>query len=270
MPLRIFRQSAIPALLLITLLSILHLYDTALRPPRTLDGWALFAGVGFQLLYGWRKAYAGLPLGPVSIWMQVHIHSGYMVVVLFAIHTQLSLPDTGLEWALWILFVLLALSGMTGAVLTRMIPTRLASRRNLIAFEKIRPAQAGIARQVDQLVSDVVSSSGSTAIADLYTGHLHHFFHQPRNLSAHLRKSKLPLKAVRDALDSVADKANPSEQEALRSIRSLAAEKDDLDFQYAHQGLLTGWLFVHVPATYGLVILSLFHVAIVHAFSSGV
>ena len=39
-----------------------------------------------------------------------------------------------------------------------------------------------------------------------------------------------------------------------------------LDFRLAHQAVLKGWLFVHIPATYSLLLLSVLHIIIVHAF----
>jgi hypothetical protein len=46
-------------------------------------------------------------------------------------------------------------------------------------------------------------------------------------------------------------------------------EKDRLDFSRIHLGLAKGWLFVHVPVTYALIVLSVVHVVVVYAFSSG-
>ena len=57
------------------------------------------------------------------------------------------------------------------------------------------------------------------------------------------------------------DPAPPSAPRAL--------EKDRLDFSAVHLGLTKGWLFVHVPVTYALIVLIVLHVFVVYAFSSG-
>jgi len=46
-------------------------------------------------------------------------------------------------------------------------------------------------------------------------------------------------------------------------------EKDRLDFAQVYLGLNKGWLFVHVPVTYALMVLTVLHVVIVYAFSTG-
>ena len=57
-----------------------------------------------------------------------------------------------------------------------------------------------------------------------------------------------------------------AESEYLAKIEDLVAQKDGLDYQYAHQSLLKYWLFVHVPLTYALLVLALLHLILVHAF----
>jgi hypothetical protein len=56
--------------------------------------------------------------------------------------------------------------------------------------------------------------------------------------------------------------------EILSQIRERVIAKNDLDFQYANLMLLRLWLFLHIPATYGLIIMAAIHVAVVYAFSS--
>jgi hypothetical protein len=58
-------------------------------------------------------------------------------------------------------------------------------------------------------------------------------------------------------------------QEKLADIKRLVIEKDRLDFTRVYLGLTRAWLFVHVPVTYALIVLSVMHVLVVYAFSSG-
>lgn len=45
--------------------------------------------------------------------------------------------------------------------------------------------------------------------------------------------------------------------------------KSDLDYQYATQLTLKGWLFFHLPLNYGLMLFTLAHIVIVYAFATG-
>ncbi len=49
-------------------------------------------------------------------------------------------------------------------------------------------------------------------------------------------------------------------------VFEAAPEKDRLDFARVYLGLTRGWLFVHVPVTYALVVLSVLHVIVVYAY----
>jgi len=71
-------------------------------------------------------------------------------------------------------------------------------------------------------------------------------------------------------LDNLRQYLDDAGKKRLAEIKDLVQAKDNLDYQYAHQGVLKAWLFVHIPATYGLIVLIIAHVAIVYAFSSGV
>ena len=59
------------------------------------------------------------------------------------------------------------------------------------------------------------------------------------------------------------------EQAELAKIEERLRTKNDLDYQYAMQGLLKLWGFAHVPMTYGLLVFALFHLVVVHAFAGG-
>ena len=49
-------------------------------------------------------------------------------------------------------------------------------------------------------------------------------------------------------------------------LRRLVERKDRLDYAYALQTVLKVWLFVHIPVTYGLILLALLHLLLVYSF----
>ncbi len=104
---------------------------------------------------------------------------------------------------------------------------------------------------------------------DLYTSHLRGFFQGQRNFAAHLIGSQHPLKRLTDEIDNLSRYVDQRSQEKLAAIRNLVVEKDRLDFARVYLGLSKGWLFVHVPVTYALVVLTVLHVIVVYAFSMG-
>ena len=72
-----------------------------------------------------------------------------------------------------------------------------------------------------------------------------------------------------DEIDSLSRFVDVQGQEKLAAIRDLVIEKNRLDFARVYLGLSKAWLFVHVPVTYSLIVLTVLHILVVYAFSSG-
>lgn len=255
---------------ILVLYAIGWLYGTTLRDARFLDGWILCTGMVLLVLFNVRKKLPMLPLGRAATWMQFHLYIGYFVVAAFLLHTGFSLPGAPLEWALWALFVIVALSGVIGAYLTRTTPAKLEQHSERVLFERIPTFRVGLAQEVEALAIDSVDQAGSLTISNLYVNTLHEFFRRPRNLLLHLQSSRRPLARIHGEIDNLKQYLDDAGKKRLTKIKDLVQAKDNLDYHYAHQGLLKAWLFVHVPATYGLIVLMIAHVAIVYAYSSGV
>ena len=62
---------------------------------------------------------------------------------------------------------------------------------------------------------------------------------------------------------------NDVEREFAERLGRLMKKKNELDYQYALQGVLKGWLFIHIPLTYGMLLLALTHLVLAYAFSGG-
>lgn len=246
-------------------------YDTALRDPRFLDGWILSAGMLAQLTYHVRKQLPSLTLGRAAIWLKTHVYVGYFVIAAFLLHTSFSFPENSLEWVLWILFLIVASSGVFGLFLTRSIPTRLQHvASDQITLEQIGSARDKLAHDVDGLMVNSVKRADSAAVSDYYVNRLYAFFRKPHHVAAHIRGSRYPLQAICDDLDNLERQPSAKAKEIIDALKAHVAAKFDLDHQYALQWLQQAWLFVHVPATYCLIAMSVLHTIVVYAYSSGV
>ena len=267
---RIIRNTALTAIFVLVLWGLDWLYSTTLRDPKFFDGWILLSGMAFLVLFNARKKLSMLPLGRAAVWMQLHLYVGYFVVAAFILHAGLSFPSGLLEWGVWSLFLIVALSGIVGAYLTRAIPSKLEQHSERVLFERIPGFRAGLATEVEALAIDSVNQEASLSISNLYINTLHDFFRKPANILAHLRNSAGSLTRINSEIDTLNQYLDSSGQERLAQIKDLVRAKDNLDYQYAQQGILKLWLFIHLPATYGLIVLVMTHVAVVYAFSSGV
>ncbi|MDA7948480.1 MAG: hypothetical protein MPJ78_13525 [Hyphomicrobiaceae bacterium] len=267
---QLVRNVVVTVVAIAALFWVVGQYETALRNPRFLDGWILAGGMLAQLAYHVRKLLPALTLGRAASWLKMHVYVGYFVIAAFLLHTSFSAPETSLEWVLWILFVVVSVSGVLGLYLTRAIPARLQHMSaDQVTFEQIGAARAKLAGEVDGLMLNSVKSAASAALSDYYADHLYSYFRKPRHVAAHLVGSQYPLQAMCDNLDRLESQPDTKAREVLEKLKAYVVAKFDLDHQYALQGLQHAWLFIHIPATYCLIAMSVLHTMIVYAYSSG-
>jgi hypothetical protein len=258
------------------LLWLVWIYGNGLRDPRYLDGWLLAGGMGLQLYFHIAIKTASLSPKSAARWRKIHIFVGYLLIAAFISHSDFSLPDTVFEWALWAGFVLLTLSGIFGTYLSWSLQAKHGIDES-ISYDRIPARRVEIAQEVHAAVAKTEPADAAIAlpapphdawIRDLYTLHLRYFLQGQRNSAAHLIGSQRPLKRLTNEIDNLSRYVDEKAQEKLAAIRALVVEKDRLDFARVHLGLSKRWLFVHVPVTYALVVLSVLHILVVHAFSS--
>ena len=256
---------------------LVWIYGTGLRDPRYLDGWILAGGMILQLCFHIAIKTARLSPKSVSAMRRLHIFAGYLLIAAFISHSDFSLPDTGFEWALWVSFVLVTLSGLFGTYLA----WSLQAKRGIderAGYDRIPARRAELARDVEAAVAKTDPDAADLFlptqphdawILDLYTTHLRDFFQGQRNVTAHLIGSQRPLTRLMDEIDNLSRYVDSQNQDKLAVLKTLVIEKDRLDFAGVYLGLTKGWLFVHVPVTYALIVLTVLHVLVVYAFSSG-
>jgi hypothetical protein len=257
---------------------LVWIYGNALRDPRYLDGWLLAGGIGLQFFFHITVGAGRLSPKSILRWRKMHIFLGYLLIAAFLSHSDFSLPDTGFEWALSTAFVLVTLCGIFGTYLAWSLQTKRGIDER-IGYDRIPTRRAELAREVHAVVVRTDPAVAAIAlpappydawILDLYTTHLRDFFQGQRNFTAHLIGSQRPLKRLTDEIDSLCGYVDQQSREKLAAVRELVVEKDRLDFARVYLGLTKGWLLVHVPVAYVLLVLMVLHVAIVYAFSSGV
>ena len=245
-------------------------YGTGLRRTQFFDGWILLAGILFLTLFNLRKKLPMLPLGRASNWTRIHVFTGFFTVGVFLLHAGISLPLGALDAGLWLVFIIVALSGLVGLYLSRIVPSRLGEAQERILLERIPGFRQQLAREAAEIAEQSISGEISQTISNFYAETIHEFMQEPRHLLDNLRGSRRALLAITAGIDGLERYMDDKGKETLSRMRECVIAKNDLDFQYANLMLLRLWLFIHIPATYGLIILAAVHVATAYAFSSGV
>jgi hypothetical protein len=262
------RRRNIAILVLASIVSgiVYTIYFLSLRHTSFITGWTLFLIMLALTFFNARKKLPFIPLANSSSWLQFHIYAGLFTGVLFLFHVKLRLPNGNLEVVLALLYLSVFASGIVGILISRIIPRRLAARGEEVIFERILVFQKELREEIEQLVSRALSESKSVPIADFYAGQLLPFFAGQRNFWRHLAQSTQPCQVLLRDLQALHRFMSTEEQEIADKIAALITAKDDLDYHYAHQMVLKYWLFIHIPLTYSLLILSFVHGVMVYAF----
>ena len=272
LPARRFRAILLTVIVAALMIAWLSAHTRSLGNTAHLSGWMLLLTVGFLAKYNARKKVTYPPMLRSSTWLQMHIYVGLLSIVLFLfhiLHTGFRLPNGALETTLAILFVTVAGSGIVGLFLSRTLPKRLAVRGQEVLFERIPMFRRELRERAERLVVDSADETHHNTLSDFYTRRLVGFFAGPRHFWGHLLQSSRPLHSLVGELRSLQRYLNPEEQRVAGELVTIVEAKDGLDYHRAMQALLKGWLFVHIPLTFILILIGLAHAVLAMAFSSG-
>ena len=251
------------------LVGLAWIYGAGLRSGAVLSGWFLLVAMLLLTLYNVRKKVSVLPLFGAAAWLQGHVYLGLIAMALFFQHAGLRVPDGPLEAVVWGLFLATSLSGILGLFIARTFPGRLDRHGETVLFERIPMFRLQLAREVEDLAIRSAADAGSTTITDYFVTRLEPFFRGSRNGLAHLFEVDRPLYRMLGEMRSLRRFLDPRGRDLLAEIQDRVIAKDNLDYQYALQAALKGWLFVHVPLTYSLLAAALVHLVVVYAYSLG-
>jgi hypothetical protein len=115
-----------------------------------------------------------------------------------------------------------------------------------------------------------VTETNSTTIAELFNRRLLPFMSGEKNVIAHLLGNERAILQLHDAMRNISRYLNNAEQEILEQLMLIVAAKNDLDYQYARQGALKLWLFLHIPFSVAMLVLIVLHAVVNYAYAGGI
>jgi hypothetical protein len=151
-------------------------------------------------------------------------------------------------------------------ILSRVLAGRLAAREGEILWDRIPRLRGLLSRDTERLALACLAETDSPAVVDFYTRRLRGFFGGSRNFWSHLMNSSRPLQHMLSDIEAHKRYLNDAEREFMVSISERVKIKDDLDYHFTLQAVLKYWMFLHIPLTYALIVFSVVHVMLVHAF----
>lgn len=260
-PLLVRRLACTGGLILVSAVTFLGwtALRASLRPHAIYTGLLLLALIFVLTFFNARKKLPFLPLISASVWLQVHIYLGWFCLFVFLLHGRLRMPGGALELTLAIVFGVVIGSGIFGLYISRQIPPRMTRSGEALLFDRIPAFRAQINNTVEQLVRKAEAETDSSTLGDFYVERLRRFFMRVPNALTALGAADRGLQSILAEIDALHRYLNDKEKLIALDIRDWVETKQNLDFQYASQRLLRLWLFVHIPATYSLIILGVAH-----------
>lgn len=239
-----------------------------LRHSSYTSGYILIGSLFFLAAFNLRKKFSFLPrLGKASFWMQLHIYVGLSTFVIFGMHIAWRVPNGWLECFLATLYLLVALSGVYGLFITRVIPKRLTAIGHEVVFERIPQIRTELAYEARQTALGCLGSTD--VIPRFYAHQLFPFFEQSRGLGYLCFPTGRKRRRLLGELDGLKRYLSVEQREISTRLMGYVQQKDDLDYHHAMQGRMKVWLFVHIGFTYSLLAVAVLHAILVHAFAGG-
>jgi hypothetical protein len=246
----------------------------------------LFAG-----LLGLRKKFPIMRVGRTTTWMRGHLWLGLLSFPLILFHAAFSLGAGALTRALMVLFIIVVVSGLLGAVLQHFIPRLMTERVQLeTIYEQIDAVRVQLLEEAEKIVADlssalegdlssigekqraVAASAGTRGgltvasglgASDRTNDIVREFFRaevRPFLLQTSSRPGPLADKDQASGMFGQLRVQTPRNLwPKLEDLENLCDEKRGLDRQRRMHHFLHGWLLVHIPLSYALLALGAIH-----------
>jgi len=211
-----------------------------------------------SLLYPLRRPLMSFPFGTAQRWTQFHIYGGCLSFLFVLIHQGFRLPSGTVGWLLLILSAWATLSGLLGVWLQKWIPALMAGNLRVEAiFERIPELIAKVHAESNALVegsSEVLDRFYRDDIEPALAG-VQVSWDYLVDVSGGRERRLAPFGRMAAFL-------TPEEKPRLEDLKTLFAEKLELDAQYSLQRVLRLWILLHVPPSVLLFGLMLYHITV--------
>jgi len=247
-----------------------------------------FAMMIFAGLLGLRKRVRIWRLGRATWWMRGHLWIGFLSFPFILFHGGFQLGNGALSRVLMVLFLIVFISGILGAVFQHFMPRMITERVPMeTIYDQIDRVTSQLVVEAAQLISEAgamveqaieqqeeaeerapvvtsVGKPGTVAAPDeRVSAKIKSFFEtqmKPYLTSPHYKKYSLanPVQAsaaFRQLKVLVPETIWPK----FDDLESICEEKRELERQRIMHKWLHGWLLFHVPASYALILLGAVH-----------
>lgn len=242
----------------------------------------------FAALLGWRRKHPSWRLGRMQVWLKGHIWLTVLCIPLVFLHAGFRFGGFQTSLLMWT-FLVVMLSGFIGLGLQHILPRLMKDRLpDEVVFEQIPFLRAQLATRAREILttleealnppppapepepaaaaeaSNPKSAAPQTAAAP------------PSSLHDGLRSTILPYlelengrrhalndeTAAEDLFMGLRVQSDPHWHSLLDELAGLVTQRRRMDLQTVFQHWLHGWILLHAPLSFLLLLLTLWHIAI--------
>jgi hypothetical protein len=236
--------------------------------------------IGFAALLGARKRRPHYRLGRAATWLRGHLWLGALSLPLVLFHAGFAFGGTLTSVLMW-MFLAVYVTGVVGLVLQQFLPRVMTqSLPQETVFEQLDHVRGELLSEAEQLVKGeggavaraksagrvqgrVVESRAAAAEAGPDRNALQLFLE--RQLRPYFgddgaRRSRLADASARAALfEELRRAVDPALHAVTRDLEALCGQREQLEMQRRLHLWLHGWLLVHVPLSYAMILLGVVH-----------
>jgi hypothetical protein len=200
----------------------------------------------FEALLALRKARPALRLGRASSWGRAHLWLGTLVLVFSLVHAGFRVRGTA-SVVLMVLLVIVSASGLVGLALQHLLPRMMTDR---LPRETVYEQIPQLLEELRKDAAELVKTASDEALTRFYNEQVEPF------LVGSPRGHKWLEPGYTNRVFNQFSKRLPQQrQEALADLRDITEERAQLFVQERLQLWLHGWVLVHAPLSYALLIL---------------
>jgi hypothetical protein len=242
-------------------------------------GMMIFAG-----LLSMRKKFRVARIGRAKTWMKGHLWLGFLAYPLILFHAAFRLGGS-LTTAMMIIFTFVFVSGIAGAALQHYMPMKMTHDVPMeTIYDQIDSVMGQLVREAADIMSHLVPALEAVPVTDVVgerTITLHaaarevdskdlqplRTLYEEKLLPYLLQRGSARLELanpqVSDTIFEQVRKMSPTAIDPfVDDLQSICDEKRQLDKQSRMHRILHGWLFVHIPLSWALLVMGMVHAVI--------
>jgi hypothetical protein len=216
----------------------------------------------FECLLSLKKRFAASRrTGPVQTWLRAHIWLGLLSFPLVLMHSGFRWGN-GLAAALMWVLLIVSTSGVVGVALQNYLPRQMKELvEKETIFEQIPHVVKKLREEADKCVQRVHAVEiGAEAMQSLDARYnqeiVPYLSDRPSGSSMNLFATRTAIRVYFDKLRSTTP--FPAHR-TLNALEGVCEERRQLAVQRTLHNRLHGWLLVHVPLSFGLLVLTAVH-----------